>query len=347
MGILSQIFASPTALVSLSAFLATFVASVMADEQNERLRQGSFGAIAGTAVGGLAAVMQEDANLLLVGVFGSVGGAFVAWIVYLALTILASSKWGRRLVEYHVSGLKGIRQAIELGDRNLLLSALTTWSHSFRGMVLRETTFILEKREPSGYNTWVTIAIRAWLTSVVDAFNLVLDALAEKPQYRSRITLILFGEKDGKVVGRHWISYAGQRDSHTRRDFGADSIAYKVLSNQLNSPYLTSMENADKKGEDRGNENYSSFFVFRLNEFAVLSLDWPSKIAEHDPYINIAKGLLQMDVAPAMGQLLDRWMGPVTDEVGLAPQAGISPRSVDPLIPELRTSSARIGSTRS
>ena len=312
-----RVLTSPGALVALSAFLATFVASVMADEQNERLKQGSFGAIAGSALGGLAAVMQKDSNLLLVGVFGSAVGAVVAWVVYLALSLLASSQWGRQLVEYHVSGLKGVRQQIELGDRNLLLSALTTWSQSFRGMVLRETTYILEKRDSSGYNTWVTIAIRAWLTSLVDAFNLVLDALAEKPEYRSRITLILFGRQNGKIIGRHWISYAGQRDSHTKRDFTADSIAYKVLANELNSPYLTSMESADKGGEDRGNKHYSSFFVFRLNECAVLSLDWPAKIEEHDPYINIAKALLQLDVAPAIGQLLDRWSGSLGKEVKL------------------------------
>jgi len=75
--ILIQIAHSPVALVGWSAFLATFVASVMADEQNDRLRQGTFGAIAGTTVGGLASIMQKDGTLLLIGVFGSACGAIV------------------------------------------------------------------------------------------------------------------------------------------------------------------------------------------------------------------------------------------------------------------------------
>ena len=58
--ILLRIVGSPAALVGLSAFLATFVASVMADEQNDRLRQGTFGAIAGGAVGGFAAIIQKE-----------------------------------------------------------------------------------------------------------------------------------------------------------------------------------------------------------------------------------------------------------------------------------------------
>ena len=107
--ILVRIVGSPAALVGLSAFLATFVASVMADEQNDRLRQGTFGAIAGGAVGGFAAIIQKDGTLLLVGVFGSASGAIVGWIVYLGLSVLASRKWARTLIEYQVTGLKGVR----------------------------------------------------------------------------------------------------------------------------------------------------------------------------------------------------------------------------------------------
>jgi hypothetical protein len=37
--------------------VATFVASVMAEEQDKRLRQGTFGAIAGSSMGGIAALI--------------------------------------------------------------------------------------------------------------------------------------------------------------------------------------------------------------------------------------------------------------------------------------------------
>jgi hypothetical protein len=309
---------SPLALVGWSAFLATFVASVMADEQNDRLRQGTFGAIAGASVGGLAAIMQKDPALLLVGVFGSACGAVVGWVVYLGLSAMASRKWARTLIEYHVSGLKGVRTRIDLEDRNLLLKALTVWSQNFRGMVLRESQIILTNSTSSDYNQWVSVALRGWLTSLVDAFNLVLDALAEKAEYRSRITIIVFGcRDDGKLVGRHWLSYAGDRQGHKRVDFEPKSIAYEVVLGERNSPCFTTTESANQQGQDRGDKSYSSFYVFRLNNHAVLSLDWPKKIEENDDYISVARRLLYSDVAPAIGKLLDCWHSSLSAEVEL------------------------------
>src|SRR5882724_2593252 len=150
--ILVEIVNSPKALVGLSAFLATFVASVMSDDQNDRLRQGTFGAIAGASVGGLAAILQKDGQLLLIGVFGSASGAIIGWLVYLGLSLLASWKWARSLIEYHVGGLKGVRTRIDLEDQRLLLKALNLWSQNFRGMVLRETQVILANSASPDYN---------------------------------------------------------------------------------------------------------------------------------------------------------------------------------------------------
>lgn len=316
--ILPKIISSPQALVGLSAFLATFVASVMADEQNDRLRQGTFGAIAGASVGGLAAIMQKDGTLLLVGVFGSACGAIVGWLVYLGLSLLATFRWARPLIEYHVSGLKGVRSRIDLEDQKLLLKALTIWGQNFRGMVLRETRVILANSSSEDFNQWVAVALRGWLTSLVDAFNLVLDALAEKPDYRSRITIIVFGNDDGgNTAGRHWLSYAGDLPGHKRQDFDEKSVAYGVISGGKNSPYFTTLETANQQGQDRGDKAYRSFFVFRLNDNAVLSLDWPKKIEENDEYISVARRLLYLDVAPAIGKLLDTWHESLACEVGL------------------------------
>lgn len=316
--VFARIINSPQALVGLSAFLATFVASVMADEQNARLRQGTFGAIAGASVGGLAAIMQKDGSLLLVGVFGSACGAIVGWIVYLGLSLLATFRWARSLVEYQVSGLSGVRSRIDLEDQKLLLKALTIWSQNFRGMVLRETRVILANSSSEDFNQWVAVALRGWLTSLVDAFNLVLDALAEKAEYRSRVTIIVFGrDKNGNVVGRHWLSYAGDRQGHKRQDFNEKSVAYGVISGDKNSPYFTTLESANQQGQDRGDKTYSSFYVFRLNDSAALSLDWPKKIEENDEYISVARRLLYLDVAPAIGKLLDTWHASLASELGL------------------------------
>ena len=316
-GFLNNILNNPSALVGLSAFLATFVASVMADEQNDRLKQGTFGAIAGASVGGLAAIMQKDGTLLLVGVFGAASGAIVGWIVYLGLSVLASRKWARSLIEYHVSGLKGVRSRIDLEDERTILRALNVWNHNFRGMVLRETQVILANKTSADFTQWVSIAVRGWLTSLVDAFNLVLDALAEKTEYRSRITIIVFGLRDdNEVVGRHWLAYAGDRQGHKQIDMTTESIAYKVVHGDLNSPYFITLGSANRTGQNRGENAYSSFYIFRLNDHAVLSLDWPEEIKENDEYISIARRLLSLDVAPAIGKLLDCYPALAT-EVGL------------------------------
>lgn len=58
--LISNLLGNTPWLVFLSAFLATFIGSVMADEQTDRLRNSSFGAVAGTAVGGLAALLTKQ-----------------------------------------------------------------------------------------------------------------------------------------------------------------------------------------------------------------------------------------------------------------------------------------------
>src|SRR6266568_3447185 len=69
--------------VGISALLATFVASVMADEQNERLKNGTFGAIAGSSIGGIAALLTSQHALLITGFLGSAIGGFFGWLAIL------------------------------------------------------------------------------------------------------------------------------------------------------------------------------------------------------------------------------------------------------------------------
>jgi hypothetical protein len=54
-----------------------------------------------------------------------------------------------------------------------------------------------------------------------------------------------------------------------------------------------------------------------LNDHAVLSLDWPKQIQEDDEYISVARRVLYLDVAPAIGRLLDSYNKPLAGEVGL------------------------------
>jgi hypothetical protein len=346
-GIFFNVSSRPKLLVAFSAFLATFIASVMGDEQETRLRNGTFGAIAGTSVGGLAALLVDDKSLLLVGIFGSSCGAILGWIVYLCLTFLAASEVGRRLFEYQFGGLKAVREKLDLDDKEKLHQALHVWSQNFSRVVAYEKMCLCNKPCHTETNYWIRVAIKNWLTTITDVLNLVFDSLAKKDEYRSRVSVIIFGqaekEHEGKIEtitkGVHWISYAGRLPSHKKKPFDEQSIAYQVMVGELPSPYLKTIEVRDhpaggqdrapkdqdenkKKGQrdskDKAKEYYQSFYSFRLNNNAILSVDWPGEIEVDDPFIDIFKDLFYLDVAPAIGELLSHWNGKIEDEPELS-----------------------------
>jgi len=348
---LTELLANPPILVFLSALLATFIGSVMADEQSDRLRNGTFGAIAGSSVGGLAALLTKNQDLLLIGVFGSATGAIAGWLAYLALSVIASNKTGRRVLEYHVSGLKGVREQLKIDERNLLLAALSVWSANFSRMIAREREFIL-RGAIAERNYWIQIIVASWLTGITDVFNLVFDALAEKPEYRSRVTIIVFGRRLGVVEGRHWISYAGRLPLHRKKPFPGHSIAFQVLCGKKESPFFERVSDANKEGQNRDKDSnkgqgqlvdsdeekkqdgglddttpksrersYKSFISFRVCENAVLSLDWPSQLKEDDPYVSVARDLFYLEIIPAISDLIQLWSGNLEAEVELDPLA--------------------------
>ena len=337
----SNLLSNTPWLVFLSAFLATFIGSVMADEQSDRLRNSSFGAVAGTAVGGLAALLTKQQELLLVGMFGSACGAIIGWLIYLILSFVASSPQGRRLLDYHISGLKGVRERLDFSEKERLIRSLSAWSANFSRMVSSERNRILQNAQRQEANHWIEVILKYWLTSVVDVFNLVFDALAEKREYRSRVTIIVFGkDEQSKILGKHWINYSGRLPAHKQAPFPEKSIAYQVVSGAKESPFFITVETANKTAQDRGEGSkqeqagsYSTFFSFRLNDRAVLSLDWPGQLDEDDPYVNIAKDLFYLQIVPAIADLLSLWQGNIEQTVNLDPLAscvsgnGFSPES--------------------
>ena len=182
---------TPDALVVWGAALGTFVASVMADDQSERLRNGAFGAVAGASLGGVAALFVGSKILVLYGVFGSAIGAGAAWLVYLILAFVAQKPAGRRMLEYHIQGLAGVHDQL-IADANIRLrEALHSWAANFARTIAREKDILLQEVGTREVNTSISLAIYNWLSTIVNTFNLVLDAIAETPlDYRCRATLI-------------------------------------------------------------------------------------------------------------------------------------------------------------
>ena len=54
-----------------------------------------------------------------------------------------------------------------------------------------------------------------------------------------------------------------------------------------------------------------------MNDRAVLSVDWPGKLEEKDPYILIVRNLFHLEVGPAVAELLNTWSGDLEQEIGL------------------------------
>lgn len=306
-------------LVGASGALATFVASVMGGEQTERLRNSSFGAVAGTSVGGLAALLKDEPELLVVGAFGSTLGAFLGWLVYLLLSFIASTERGRPLFEYLVAGLKGVSEQLKLDNKQLVLKALSEWTQSFGRMIDKQKLDLLSIEFGDLRDHTTRIVITSWLTTITDVFNFVFEVLAKKPQYRLRVSIVVFGHRNGNIVGRHWISYAGTLPAHRTKEFGKDSVAYKVLKEEISSPHFTTINAAIKDGEDRGEVTYHSFFAFRIGDFAVLFVDWPGDLDVKDEYVQVAHDLYYLEVIPAIRELLSGRSQPVENDLELQP----------------------------
>lgn len=308
-------------LLILGSALATFVASVMADEQSERLKNGAFGAVAGTSIGGLAGLMKNQPDLVILGFFGSVVGACAGWVVYFAMSWLASNPKYRTVLDFLTGGLKAVKESLYVDSPATLIPALKVWCDDFSAMARKEKNQVLSIPQDGNWARFAKTTIETWLTTVVDTLALVFRTLARKPQYQSRVTVIVYGTRGGKIMGRHWIHYEGDLTPYrTSQDFDDTSIGYKVLSGLLPSPYFTTTETAQTRGQRRADDPaYRPFITFRINDNAILALDWPENLAENDPYVIEARDFFNRSISPLVAEVLDRWPGPLAEVVGLEP----------------------------
>lgn len=322
-------------LVLWGAALGTFVASVMANDQAERLRNGAFGTIAGASLGGIAALFESNKLLVLYGVFGSAIGASAAWLVYLVLAFVAQKPAGRRMLEYHIKGLAGVHDQLIADENTRLREALSLWGTDFARTIAYEKDILVHEGKSESANTSIHLAIHNWISTIVNTFNLVLHAIAATSlDYQCRATLILFGCDDkGNHKGCHWISFAGRLPAHQGGHlFNTTSYAFKVLSEDLRSPYFTTAEKANKDAQERKSaaDRYVSFILIRVNERAVLSVDWPGNHDDSDPYILIVRDLFHLEVAPAVSELMNMWSGDLEQEFRLHSQPAAPAALPDP-----------------
>ena len=308
-------------LVFTGAGLTTLVASLMADEQNQRLKNGAFGTAAGGFVGALMALITKDDGLLILGFVGSAVGAFLGWLASLLLSLAAAkTPVGRTVLEYQIGGWQAVRERLSLEEREPLLNAFVRWGRNFSRFVQTQKSELSRLSGETQRNQAAEIILTGWLLSIVEIVDL-LFSLGKRPHYRSRVTIIVFGRNgEGTVVGHHWLADSGRLASHKKSQaFDEKSIGYRVLSGELSSPYFTTGDQAKKEGQNRGEQAYRPFITFRVTSDAVLAVDWPGALEDTDAFVQATRDLFHMDVVPAIAEVLDLWSAPLATEVKLRP----------------------------
>ena len=266
----------------------------MADEQNQRLRNGAFGTVAGGFVGALMALLTKQDDLVVIGFVGSTVGALFGWLISLLLSfIAATTQVGRTVLEYQIGGWQAVRDRLSLEEREPLLKALKRWSQNYARVMNRQTERLKGMESAAPRNQASAVVIEGWLVSIVEVVDLLFE-LGKKPGYRSRVTVIVYGrDSANKILGRHFLADSGRLPTHkTGRDFDDKSIGLQVLTGALASPYFTTGDEARAKGQDRGEQKYRPFLTFRVNSAAILAVDWPSESRSRGSVRKGGRGIL-------------------------------------------------------
>ena len=291
-------------IVFWAAMLSTLVASVMATEQQERIKSGALGAAAGSALGGIGALITSHSSLLLLGFAGSTFGAFIGWLIAVGLSWIASrNDKGQTVLTYMLGGFQAVRADLADTRDTQLLNALRGWTEHYTRDIYGQACRVRGLSRSHQTNLVLEMLICQWLASIINLLE-VLFPLANRPQYRSRVTLIVFGRgSDNAVCGAHWLSDSGYLESHRRQKrFGDSSIGYQVLTGELPSPYFTSSDRlTESRGSERPSSRYKPFLTVRVSEDVVLAVDWHRDLPESDVFVQYARALFAADVCPPTG----------------------------------------------
>lgn len=187
-------------------------------------------------------------------------------------------------------------------------------------------------------NVFIQSNVQSWLSTLADVLALVFATLANKPQYRSRVAIIVFGREAGKVRGRIWLSHIGSLDPYRPVDFDETSIGWKVVSGLMVSQHFCTKAEAKQDGQDRGRQEYRPFYTFRLTADTAFIMDGPEDVAKDDAFVQVATNLVKANLGPAMTALLAHWTGNIAEQLKLGPlvqQVTAAPTASAPPTPAL------------
>jgi hypothetical protein len=331
------------------SMLVTFVGSVMGDDQVKRLQNGAFGAAAGTSIGGLAGLLKNQTDLVVVGFVASAVGGFLGWFYYVLLALWVGNNPDdaikNNFLAFQSGGLAGLRERLDVKSREDLKDEFQDWCEKFAQTVARQKLLLLRYVDSAHWQEYAEAVMRGWLVSAADTLALVYGTLADKPKTQStdmtqdptikahsqsRVTIIVFGvDGSQQIAGTHWICYSGQLTPHdVTQNFDEKSIGNKVRSGKFASPYFSTSAFAKQEGQKRADDpSYRPFITFRLNNSAVLAVDWPEGLPGNADYVEAARSLFYSRITPAVTEVLDRWPSDLAQVVGLNPLPPSGPRA--------------------
>jgi hypothetical protein len=274
-----------------------------------RAKTTSIGAAAGSLLGVFMGLLRQQTSLLAFGFAGAAAGAFLAWVANLALCIAANTRFGRRWLKYHYLGIRAVSEDVEAESIDKTMLFLHEWRHGVTRRLTAQLTRMQRPGESPDVQQLETVrgVIEEWMGSIVDSFDILLHLATQKPEYQFRMTLIVFGSDGDSVKGSHWARYSGRQMKHRTDAFAQDSIAYKVLTQQLASPHFGKTSDAGVPNRNTTAQGrYHDFICFRVNDFAVLSLDWVAISGEPagDAYIQFLKTMVHTDLVRWIAALL-------------------------------------------
>ena len=285
-------------LIFLGSGLITFLSTVLAQKQDERLKNSSFGALASGVITLIITFLKKDnqQNDLLYAFLGSAIGAFNGWLVYLSIAVMAFLRYNVIIpfIELVAHGLDSMSDNIvsyenaQSSDKlkyylERLASELNTRIGSLDNIAALDkvnedkTDLATRKMLLQQRKEFLESIARFILTSIVELFNLVYGSM------RFRASILKFQytrDANGKKIyqeGRHWLYYYGSGQPFRKdKTFDQTTSAYDMVSTGDRTMELFDLS-SDKVADRQAADRYQYFSLFRLNDWCILTLDWALK----------------------------------------------------------------------
>lgn len=299
-----------------------FVLQITTYEQKDRKRDTVIGSVGGLLVGSLAAAQQNgDLKVAFLGLGGAGAGAMLGWFVAFFISLWAESPGRARFALLFLNlGPAGVDEYVKERDQDAERRrkeqdaerkrfAVQQWTAKY-GRMVRQSWDQLESKVTLDDVT-IEALVLLWLRGLADTFNyLMLDV--ETPtsdRYHMRASLVFF-EGSAPPSGEHWISYSGMAEPHNRdRKFTEESVAYRVAAKAMRSPKRilypgTEEAEASALGEPRGAVSYRAYFVARVTNSLVLTIDWEVDTIKSE-YIDLLESVVDDHLADVIGHLME------------------------------------------